>query len=142
MSRSQIRRSSLGDINVHSSEFQMHLAKKQEVETSDKRRMNSTKRRNVSNRVYGSKNFAAFFPFLCLTLWLNSCYHSGVNSAPVEKNLPQLFGWEVPGIGNEIKGKTKQNYRKDEHGKERGISIFKQIGNYHSLYEYKLATNM
>merc|ERR1712241_243996 len=88
MSRSHVRRSSLGcDINVHSSEFQMNLAKKQGVETSDKGRRNSSKQRNNKNRIIGAKNVAAFFPFLCLTLRLNSCYHSGVHSAPVENHV-------------------------------------------------------
>ena len=143
MSRSQIRRSSLGcDINIHSSVFQMHLAKKQDVERWDKSRRNSTKRRNDKNRIFGSKNVAAFFPFLCLTLWFNSYYHTGVHSAPVEKQIPQLFGWEVPGIGNGIKGKMKRYYRDDDHTKDRGMSIFKQIGKCNCLYEYKRATNI
>ena len=143
MSKSQIRRCSLGcDFIVHSSEFQMHLANKQDVERRAKRRSKSAKRRNDNNRIFGSKNVAAFFPFLCLTLWLNSYCHSGVHSAPVEKHGPQLFGWEVPGIGNGIKGKIKRYYRNDDHTKDRGMSVFKQIGKCNSLYEYERATNI
>ena len=141
MSKSLIRRSSLGcDINIHSSEFQMHLAKKQDVKTRDKGRRNPTMRKNDRNEIFGSKNVAAFFPFLCLTLWLNSCYYSGVHSAPVEYHVAKLFGSEVPGRGNGMRGKINRSYEKDEHTNERGTSIFKQKGKLNSLYQYENAT--